>query len=165
MSSRGINFCLSPFHPLLKYACTVGTHLNLYLKRNYRITRAQTIYVCEIAFLFPLAQNKINAPINDRVCDVVADRFQCGTSWKTLAGGLQPKIEDGVIDDIEEDKGQCPKECCRAMLKTWYQRRPRSATSKELMRCLTNMGLANVNWQIMRELELVKLENIPLSER
>ena len=99
------------------------------------------------------------------MCDVVADRFQCGTSWRTLAGDLQPKIKDSVINAIEEDKGRCPKECCRAVLKTWYQKYTTSATGKELMRCLTNMGLANVNWPIMRELDLVKLENIPLSER
>ena len=139
--------------------------MNLCLKQTYGITRAQTIYVCEIAFPFPLAQNKINAPINDRVCDVVADRFQCGTSWRTLAGDLQPKIKECVIDAIEEEKGQCSKECCRAVLKTWHQRHTSSATSKELMRCLTNMGSANVNWKIMRELGLVELENIPLSER
>ena len=96
---------------------------------------------------------------------MVADRFHCGTSWRTLAGDLRPKIKDGVIDAIEEDKGRCPKECCRAVLQKWYQKYASGATSKELMRCLTNMGLANVNWQIMRELGLVKPENIPLSER
>ena len=114
---------------------------------------------------FPLARDEINEPISDQVCDVVADRFQCETSWRTLAGDLQPKIGDGVIDAIEEEKKQCSKECCRAVLKTWYQRHTSSATNKELMRCLTNMSLANVNWQIMRKLGLVKLENIPESER
>ena len=79
------------------------------------------------------------------MCDVVADRFQCGTSWRTLAGDLQPKIKECVIDAIEEDKGRCPNECCRAVLKTWYQKYTSGATSKELMRCLTNVGLANVN--------------------
>ena len=123
----------------------------------------QTIYVCEIAFHFPLAENKINAPISDRVCDVVADRFQCGISWRTLARNLQPKIEDGEINAIEVDRGRCPKERCRAVLRKWSQKYTRSATSKELMRCLTNMGLANVNWQIMKELGLVQPENIPLS--
>ncbi|XP_015747896.1 PREDICTED: uncharacterized protein LOC107327669 isoform X3 [Acropora digitifera] len=111
------------------------------------------------------ARDEINEPISDQVCDVVADRFQCETSWRTLAGDLQPKIGDGVIDAIEEEKKQCSKECCRAVLKTWYQRHTSSATNKELMRCLTNMSLANVNWQIMRKLGLVKLENIPESER
>ena len=115
---------------------------------------------------FPLAQTKIDAPINDQVCAAVADRFKDrGTSWRTLAEDLQPTITGCVIDAIEKDKGRCPKECCRAVLKTWYQRHTSSATNKELMRCLTNMGLANVNWQIMRELGLVKLKNIPLSER
>ena len=96
---------------------------------------------------------------------MVAGRFQCGTSWRTLAGDLRPKINDSVIDAIEEDKGRCPKECCRAVLQKWYQKYTSSATSKELMGCLTNMGSANVNWQIMRELGLVKSENIPKSER
>ena len=114
---------------------------------------------------FPLAREKINESINDQVCDAVADRFQCGTSWRTLAGDLRPKIKDSVIEAVEEDKGRCPNECCRAVLQIWYKRHTSSATSKELMRCLTNMGSANVNWQIMRELGLVELENIPLSER
>ncbi|XP_074606327.1 uncharacterized protein LOC141859379 [Acropora palmata] len=111
------------------------------------------------------AQEKIDKPINDQVWDAVADRFQYGTPWKTLAGDLQPKIKDCVIDAIEVEKGGCSKECCRAVLKTWYQRHTSGATNKELMRCLTNMGLAKVNWQIMRELGLVELENIPESER
>ena len=135
------------------------------MKLTCGMTRAQTIYFFEITFPFPIDQKKINEPVNDHVCDAVAERFQRGTSWRTLAGDLQPKIKDCVIDAIEEDKRRCPKECCRAVLKTWYQRHTSNATSKELMRCLTNMGLANVNWQIMRELGLVKLENIPLSER
>ena len=97
---------------------------------------------------------------------VVADRFKhLRTYWKTLARDLQPEIKDGVIDAIEEEERRCPKECCRAVLRTWYERHTSSATSKELMSCLTNMGLANVNWQIMRALGLVKLENIPLPER
>ena len=114
---------------------------------------------------FPLAQEKIDKPINDQVWDAVADKFQYGTSWKTLAGDLLPKIKDCVIDAIEVEKGGCSKECCRAVLKIWYQRHTSSATNKELMRCLTNMGLAKVNWQIMRELGLVELENIPESGR
>ncbi|XP_015775019.1 PREDICTED: uncharacterized protein LOC107353211 [Acropora digitifera] len=111
------------------------------------------------------AKKKIDARISDRVCDVVADRFQRGTSWRILAGDLWPKIKDDEINAIEVDRGRCPKECCRAVLQKWSQKYTISATYKELMRCLTNMGLANVNWIIMRELELVKLENIPLSER
>ena len=133
--------------------------------QTYHITRAQTIYGCEIAFPFSLAKKKIDARISDRVCDVVADRFQGGTSWRILAGDLWPKIKDDEINAIEVDRGRCPKECCRAMLQKWSQKYTSSATYKELMRCLTNMGFANVNWIIMRELELVKLENIPLSER
>ena len=91
---------------------------------------------------------------------MVAD---CGISWRTLAGNLWPKIKDDEVNIIEEEKGQCPKECCRAVLLKWSQKYTRKATYKELMRCLTNMGLANVNWQIMKELGLVQPENIPMS--
>ena len=56
------------------------------------------------------------ARISDRVCDVVADKFQCGFSWRTLAGDLQPKIKDGLINALEEDRRRCPKECVRAAL-------------------------------------------------
>ena len=31
------------------------------------------------------------------------------------------------------------------------------------MRCLTNMGLADVKWQIMKELGRAQPENIPMS--
>ena len=127
---------------------------------------AYFIYVWEITFPFPLAQEMISEQINSRVPTIVADRFKhLGTDWKTLARDLQPEIKDGEIDAIEEDEGHCPKECCRIVLRKWYKRHTSRATSKELMRCLTNMGLANVNWQIMRELGLVKLKNIPVSER
>ena len=90
--------------------------------QTYNITRSQIIVVCEIAIPFPLAQEKINEPVNDHVWDAVAEWFQCGTSWRTLAGDLQPKIKDCVMDAIEEDKRWCPKECCGAVLKTCYQR-------------------------------------------
>ena len=98
--------------------------------------------------------------------DLVADRFKDrGAYWKALARGLQPKIPESDIFDAQKDGEGSAKECCRVVLQKWYQRHPSSATSKELMRCLTNMGLANANWQIMKELGLVNLENIPLSER
>ena len=155
----------SPAKIRLHCRLSSGHILTLYLKLTYGITRAQTIYVCEIVFPFPLAENKINAQISDRVCDVVADRFQCEISWITLARILWPEITDDEINAIEVDRERCPKECCRAVLLKWSQKHTISATSKELMRCLTNMGLANVNWQIMRVLGLVKLKNIPLSER
>ena len=123
--------------------------------------------------------------------DLVADRFNYkdrGAYWKTLARDLRPKItrsismdhgspaqdntfsnllkipESDITDKQNEEEGSL-KECCRVVLQKWYQRHTSSATSKELMTCLTNMSLANVNWQIMRVLGLVNLENIPLSER
>ena len=85
--------------------------------------------------------------------------------WKTLARDLRPKIPKSDIIDTQNEEEGSVKECCRVVLQKWYQRHTSSASSKELMRCLTNMGLANVNWQIMKELGLVNLENIPLSER
>ena len=98
--------------------------------------------------------------------DLVADRFKDrGSDWKTLARDLEPTIPESDIPDAQKDEEGSAKECCRVVLQKWYQRHTSSATSKELMRCLTNMGLANVNWQIMKELGLVNLENIPLSER
>ena len=99
------------------------------------------------------------------MCNVVADRFKHhGTYWKTLARDLQPEIPESDIFDAQNNEGS-PKECCRVVLKRWFEKHSSSATNKELMRCLTNMGLANVNWQIMRKLGLVELKNIPLSER
>ncbi|KAK2560327.1 Nephrocystin-3 [Acropora cervicornis] len=115
------------------------------------------------------AHEKIDAPINERVWDLVADRFNRykdrGAYWKTLARDLRPKIPKSDIIDTQNEEEGSVKECCRVVLQKWYQRHTSSASSKELMRCLTNMGLANVNWQIMKELGLVNLENIPLSER
>ena len=100
------------------------------------------------------------------MCAVVADRFKDrGALWKTLARDLEPKIPEPSIVDVQKDEEGSPKECCRIVLRTWRQKYTSSATSKELMKCLTNMGLAKVNWPIMRKLGLVKLENIPVSER
>ena len=100
------------------------------------------------------------------MCALVADRFKDRrANWKTLARDLHPKIPELDIVGAQEDEEGSAKECCRVVLQKWYQKYTSGATSKELMRCLTNMGLANVNWQIMRELGLVELKNIPLSER
>ena len=98
--------------------------------------------------------------------DLVADRFKDrGSNWKTLARDLEPTIPESDIFDTQKDEEGSAKECCRVVLQKWHQRHTSSATSKELMRSLTNMGLANVNWQIMKELGLVKVKNIPSSER
>ena len=100
------------------------------------------------------------------MCTLVADRFKDrGANWKTLARDLQPKIPESDIFDALKDEEGSAKECCRVVLQKWYQKYTSKATCKELMTCLTNMGLANVNWQIMRELRLVELKNIPLPER
>ena len=96
---------------------------------------------------------------------MVAEKLQQGSSWKTLVRDLSPKVPDPVIDAIEEEEQGRRKECCRVALKRWYQANTAQATIREVMRCLTNMGHANVNWHIMRELELVSLENMPEPER
>ena len=90
--------------------------------------------------------------------------MQKGTSWITLARDLEPKIPESDIDELQ-DREVSPKECCRIALRKWYQRFTSQATSQELMRCLTNMGFANLNWHIMKELGLVLYEHIPESER
>ncbi|XP_068705851.1 uncharacterized protein [Montipora foliosa] len=110
------------------------------------------------------ARAKINEQISRRICDVVAEKMQKGTSWITLARDLEPKIPESDIDELQENEVS-PKECCRIALRKWYQRFTFQATSQELMRCLTNMGFANLNWHIMKELGLVLYEDIPESER
>ncbi|XP_068705849.1 uncharacterized protein [Montipora capricornis] len=109
------------------------------------------------------ARAKINEPINyhRNICDVVADKIP-GFAWKTLARDLKPQIPEYAIGEILEAEGQSPKECCRIVLRTWYQRFTSKATSQELMRCLTNMGFANLNWHIMKELGLVSFEDMPV---
>ena len=98
------------------------------------------------------------------MCDVVADKLQCGTFWKTLARDLKPKIPDHVIVNLEKEE-ETAKERCRMALQKWKQTHTSSATNKELLRCLTNMGLARVNWHIMKQLGLVESKDIPESER
>ncbi|XP_068705853.1 uncharacterized protein [Montipora capricornis] len=110
------------------------------------------------------ARAKINEQISCRICDVVAEKMQKGTSWITLARDLEPKIPESDIVELQENEVS-PKECCRFALRKWYQRFTSQATSQELMRCLTNMGFANFNWHIMKELGLVSYEDIPESER
>ena len=96
---------------------------------------------------------------------VVAERLKQGCLWKTLARDLKPNVPDSVIAAIDEEEKGIEKECCRVALASWYNLHTSKATTRELMRCLTNMGSAKVNWHIMRELDLVSLEKMPESER
>ena len=107
----------------------------------------------------------INKPISDNVRSVVAERLQQGSLWKTLARDLNPKVPEPVIDAIQVEEQGRGKECCRVALLKWYRANTNQATIREVMRCLTNMGYAKVNWHIMNELGLVSLENMPESER
>ncbi|XP_068736783.1 uncharacterized protein [Montipora capricornis] len=110
------------------------------------------------------ARAKIKEPIKDHsnICDVVADKIPEGFAWKTLARDLKPPIPECAIDEILEAERGSPKECCRIALRTWYQGFTSQATSQELMRCLTNMGFASLNWHIMKELGLVSFKDMPV---
>ena len=88
-----------------------------------------------------------------------------GRLWKTFARDLIPNVQDPVIDAIEEEENGNEKECCRVALRRWHEANGSKATNREVMRCLTNMGYASINWHIMKELGLVSLENMPESEK
>ena len=107
----------------------------------------------------------INKPISDDVRSVVAEKLQQGSLWKTLARDLNPKVPYPLIDAIQDEEQGRGKECCRVVLLRWYQAHTNQTTNREVMRCLTNMGYAKVNWHIMKELGLVSLKNMPESER
>lgn len=117
------------------------------------------------ANLFSSAKEKINRSPCENIRAVVAEKLRMGCLWKTLARDLNPKVPDPVIEAIEEEENGDAKECCRVALRKWYEVNTSRATNREIMRCLTNMGYANVNWHIMRELHLVSLEDMPDSER
>ena len=85
--------------------------------------------------------------------------------WKNFASELKPPLNYGVIEAIEKEENGDGKQCCRKALRRWYENNGSEATNRQIMRCITNMGYANVNWHIMRELGLVSIENMPESER
>ena len=85
--------------------------------------------------------------------------------WKNFASELKPTLNYGVIEAIEREENGNGKQCCRKALRRWYEYNGSEATNRQIMRCLTNMGYANVNWRIMRELGLVSNEKMPESER
>ena len=127
-----------------------------------KVRHFTSIYVNLICLT--LARAKIKEPIKDHsnICDVVADKIPEGFAWKTLARDLKPPIPECAIDEVLEAERGSPKECCRIALRTWYQRCTSKATSQELMRCLTNMGFASLNWHIMKELGLVSFKDMPV---
>ena len=117
-----------------------------------------------LMFNFVLAAHeKVNQLPSDNVCSVVAEKVKM--EWKTFAGDLRPPLSQPVIEAIEVEENGNRKQCCRKALRRWYENNGSKATNREIMRCLTNMGYANVNWHIMRELGLVSGENMPESER
>ena len=84
--------------------------------------------------------------------------------WKTFASylGLPQRVIENIAEEEKRNGNLCQ---CRKALQEWHEKNGSQATNREIMRCLTNMGYANVNWHIMRELGLVSDDNIPESER
>ncbi|PFX12800.1 p53-induced protein with a death domain [Stylophora pistillata] len=108
------------------------------------------------------AKALINQPPTEGVLNVVAEKLRTGSLWKKLASKL--KIQQSVIDNIQEDEEDV-EERCREALKKWRQKKGEKASSREIMLCLTNMGYGNVNWHIMEELDLVTRDDMPPEER
>ena len=120
---------------------------------------------CETRLIYTFffsAKALIKKPPTEGVLDVIAEKLRTGSLWKKLASKL--KFKRCVIANIQEDE-EDEQERCRAALEIWRQNKGSSATSRELMLCLTNMGYGNVNWHIMIELNLVTRDNIPPEER
>ena len=118
----------------------------------------------------------VELPPDESVRHMIAEKM--GRLWRRLASGLG--VKDAILDAIEEEKERQGQECCQEALRRWHDSKgsgattrgataegdtTRGATTREIMICLTNMGYANVNWHIMRDLSLVARENMPQSER
>ena len=118
--------------------------------------------LCEVGHLLMLnfvlaAYKKVNEPPSDSVCLIVAEKVK--TDWKTFASYL--RLPQPVIENIAEEEKRNGNLCqCRKALQEWYEKNGSKATNREIMRCLTNMGYANLNWDIMRELGLVSIDNL-----
>ena len=123
--------------------------------------------LCEVGHLLMFnfvlaAYKKVNEPPSDSICLVVAEKVE--VEWKIFASYIG--LPQPVIENIaEEEKRNGNLFQCRKALSEWYEKNGSKATNREIMRCLTNMGYAHVNWHIMRELGLVSIDNIPESER
>ena len=95
-----------------------------------------------------------NSP-DERLRSLVAE--EVGRLWRKLASKL--KVKEVVMDSIEKEREDC-EDCCRMALKTWCEINGSQATVRELMSCLTEMGFSNINWHIMKELNLLTVEKI-----
>lgn len=109
------------------------------------------------------AKARVEHPPDESVRYLVAEKLRVGRLWKTLATRL--KVKDAILDAIEYEERDNGQECCRKALRKWRESKGSAATTREIMICLTNMGYGNVNWHIMRELNLVARQNMPQSER
>ena len=107
------------------------------------------------------AKALISISPDESLCSLVAEKLKMGCLWKKLASKL--KVAWAIMENIQEEERGDGEECCRMALKRWCETSGSRATVRELMRCLTDMGYGNVNWHIMKELNLVTRENIPQS--
>ena len=102
----------------------------------------------------------VNHPPDESVRSVVAVELREDGLWKRLASRL--KVKEAILVSInEEERGN--EECCRAALKKWYESNVSPPTTRKVMICLTDMGYGNVNWHIMKELNLVAEADMPQS--
>ena len=108
------------------------------------------------------AEALVNISPDESLRSVVAEKLKVGRLWRNLADKL--KVRLAIQDNIEEEERGDGEQCCRMALKTWRESNGSRATVRELMRCLTDMGYGNINWHIMKELNLVAREKMPQSE-
>lgn len=67
---------------------------------------------------------------------------QIGDKWKDLARSLS--YSESIIDAIETEKGNIPKECCIKVLVCWIKREAEEATVERLAQVLTEIELRNL---------------------
>ena len=105
-------------------------------------------------FIFS-AQALVNTSPGESLRSLVAENV--GRLWRKLASKL--KVKEAVMDSIEKERGHC-EDCCRMALKRWCEVNGSRATVRELMSCLTDIGCSNINWHIMKELNLLTMEKM-----
>ena len=84
----------------------------------------------------------------DVICEVSK---KVGSQWKRLARQLQL---GKVVDNLSEEENEDCERCYKA-LERWCQVNGEEATIRKLMTALTKTGLAEVNYDVMRCLELL----------
>ena len=97
----------------------------------------------------------VNSSPDESLRSLIAEKV--GRLWRKLASKLN--VKENVMDSIEEERRDC-EDCCRMALKKWRESNGSLATVRELMRCLTDMGSSDINWHIMKELNLLTVEKM-----